>query len=224
VFLVVFWRLRYTLSLRDLAELFLERGFELTHETVRAWEERFAPVFAEVLKAKRKGKAGKKWHGDKTFLKVKGQWCYLYRAIDQFGNLVDVLCWLLQISVPHLGKKQRLHTYSHLLLDVKSTRKRNEERCQRPSFLEWISEVASTGPNLLSETAREDLASENIRVITVYPGLTLTDFSKHSLGKQQVRRNPPAGIIPDTPEFVAQKILEAARWSCGKSSPEVKAE
>jgi putative transposase len=48
VFLVVFWRLRDTSSLRDLAEMFLARVFELTHETVRAWEERFAPVFPDA--------------------------------------------------------------------------------------------------------------------------------------------------------------------------------
>ncbi len=87
---MVLWRLRSKLSLRDLTEMFLARGFELIHETVREWEERFAPVFAETLKAKCKGEARKKWHTDETYLKVKGQWCYLYRAIDQCGNLVDM--------------------------------------------------------------------------------------------------------------------------------------
>ncbi len=49
VLLLVLWRLRYKLSLRDLAEMFLERGFEFTHEAVRAWEARFAPVSATCL-------------------------------------------------------------------------------------------------------------------------------------------------------------------------------
>jgi putative transposase len=53
--------------------MFLARGFELTHETVREWEERFAPVFADTLKATRKGKVGKKWHGDETSIQVKGR-------------------------------------------------------------------------------------------------------------------------------------------------------
>ena len=48
VLLVVLWRLRYKLSLRDLAEMFLERGFEFTHEAVRDWEARFAPMITEV--------------------------------------------------------------------------------------------------------------------------------------------------------------------------------
>ncbi len=54
--LVVLWRLRYKLSLRDLAEMFLTRGFTFTHETVREWEERFAPLLTERLRAKRRGK------------------------------------------------------------------------------------------------------------------------------------------------------------------------
>jgi transposase-like protein len=87
--LVVLWRLRYKLSLRDLAEMFLTRGFTFTHETVRAWEERFAPLVAARLRAKRLGKAGRKWHADETYVKVQGRWCYLYRAIDADGNLVD---------------------------------------------------------------------------------------------------------------------------------------
>ena len=87
--LVVLWRLRYKLSLRDLAEMFLTRGFTFTHETVREWEERFAPLLTERLRAKRRGKAGKKRHADETYVKVDGRWCYLYRAIDADGNLVD---------------------------------------------------------------------------------------------------------------------------------------
>ncbi|HYQ92255.1 MAG TPA: IS6 family transposase [Candidatus Competibacteraceae bacterium] len=89
VFQVLFCRLRYKLSYRDVAELFLLRGFDFTHETVRDWEERFTPILADRLRAKRRGKAGKVWHVDETYIKIKGRWCYLYRAIDQKGNLVD---------------------------------------------------------------------------------------------------------------------------------------
>ena len=58
VLLVVLWRLRYKLSLRDLAEMFLERGFVFTHEAFRAWEVRFAPLLADQLRAKRRGQRG----------------------------------------------------------------------------------------------------------------------------------------------------------------------
>jgi transposase-like protein len=91
VLLVVLWRLRYKLSLRDVAEMFLERGWTFTHETVRDWEARFAPLLADQLRRKRQGQAGKSWYVDETYIKVHGKWCYLYRAIDHDGNLVDSL-------------------------------------------------------------------------------------------------------------------------------------
>ncbi len=91
VFLVVLWRLRDKLSLRDLAEMFLERGFVFSHETVRQWEALVAPLLTEQLRRKRRGKAGRKWHADETYVKIQGVWCYLYRAIDADGNLVDAM-------------------------------------------------------------------------------------------------------------------------------------
>jgi putative transposase len=91
VFQVLICRLRYKMSLRDVAEFFLLRGFEFTHETVPQWEERFAPLVAEQLRTKRTGTMGRNWHVDETYIRVKGRWYYLYRAMDEDGNLVDSL-------------------------------------------------------------------------------------------------------------------------------------
>ena len=91
VLLAVLWRLRYKLSLRDVAEMFLERGWTFTHETVRDWEARCAPLLADQLRGKRHGQAGRSWYIDETYINVHGKWCYLYRAIDHDGNLVDSL-------------------------------------------------------------------------------------------------------------------------------------
>ncbi len=77
VLLVVLWRLRYKLSLRDVAEMFLPRGVVFTHEAVRDWEARFAPLLAERLRAKRWGHAGASWYVDETYVRVQGRWCYL---------------------------------------------------------------------------------------------------------------------------------------------------
>ena len=82
VLLVVLWRLRYKLSLRDLAEMVLERGFEFTHETVRDWEARVAPLIAAHLRAKRRGQAGRSWDVDETSVNVKGTWCSLSLLLD----------------------------------------------------------------------------------------------------------------------------------------------
>jgi putative transposase len=89
VLLAVRWRLRYKLSLRDVAELLLDRGFTVTHEAVRDWEARFTPLLSEQLRARRRGKAGVSWYCDETYIKVGGVWCYLYRAIDRDGHLID---------------------------------------------------------------------------------------------------------------------------------------
>ena len=91
---MVLWRLRYRLTLRDLAEMFLLRGIVFSHEAVRDWEAKLAPVLASELRQRRRGKhsAGcRSWHVDETYLKVRGRWCYLYRAIDRNGALVDIM-------------------------------------------------------------------------------------------------------------------------------------
>ena len=89
--LVVLWRLRYKLSLRDLAEMFLTRGFVFSYEAVRDWEAKLTPALAENLRRRRKGRVGRSWYVDETYIRVRGQWRYLYRAIDRDGALVDVM-------------------------------------------------------------------------------------------------------------------------------------
>ncbi len=88
--LVVFWRLRYKLSLRDLLEMFLIRGIEFSYEAVRDWETKLTRSLIDSLRRWRKGRIGRSWYVDETYIKVNGHWCYLYRAIDRFGALIDV--------------------------------------------------------------------------------------------------------------------------------------
>ena len=64
--LVVLWRLRYKLALRDLPEMFLVRGVVFSHEAVRDWETKLTPVLAESLRRRRRGKAGRSWYVDET--------------------------------------------------------------------------------------------------------------------------------------------------------------
>ena len=81
--LVVFWRLRYKLSLRDLPEMFLIRGIEFSYEAVRDWEAKLTPALIETLRRRRKGRIGRSWYVDETYIQVQGRWCYLYRAIER---------------------------------------------------------------------------------------------------------------------------------------------
>ena len=91
---VVFCRLRYRLTLRDLSEIMALRGIEVSHEAIRDWEAKLLPVMGNALRKRRHGTrraAGASWYVDETYLKVRGRWCYLYRAIDRNGNLIDAL-------------------------------------------------------------------------------------------------------------------------------------
>jgi transposase-like protein len=78
--LVVFWRLRYKLSLRDLPEMFLLRVIEFTYEAVRDWEAKLTPSLIDNLRRRRGGgsRVRRSWYVDETYIKVNGRWCYLY--------------------------------------------------------------------------------------------------------------------------------------------------
>jgi len=86
----VFWYLRYSLSYRDIEELMEERGVELDHATVQRWVVQYTPIL-EVEFRKRKKAVGTSWRMDETYIKVKGIWHYLYRAVDKEGNTIDFL-------------------------------------------------------------------------------------------------------------------------------------
>src|SRR5437867_11082116 len=83
------WYLRFGLSYRDVEELLAERGVEVDHVTIYRWVQRFAPELIEAARSRRHA-VGDRWHVDETYVKVGGTWRYLFRAIDQFGQVIDV--------------------------------------------------------------------------------------------------------------------------------------
>jgi transposase-like protein len=90
IMLAVRWYLRFGLSYRDVEELLSERGVEVDHVTIYRWVLRFTPLLADAARPCRHA-LGDRWQVDETYVKVAGQWRYVYRAIDQFGQVVDVL-------------------------------------------------------------------------------------------------------------------------------------
>ena len=88
--LAVRWYLRFGLSYRDVEELLAERGVEVDHTTVFRWVVRFTPLFVEAARSCRHT-PGDRWFVDETYVKVLVRWRYLYRAVDQFGQVIDVL-------------------------------------------------------------------------------------------------------------------------------------
>jgi transposase-like protein len=88
ILLCVRWYLAYNLSLRNLEEMMAERGISVDHATVHRWVVRYSPELLERFNQGKRPVAGK-WHIDETYIKVRGRWMYLYRAIDSNGDTVE---------------------------------------------------------------------------------------------------------------------------------------
>jgi len=88
IILCVRWYLRYKLSYRDLVEMMAERGLPIAHTTILRWVQRYAPEFDKRW-SRFATSAGTSWRVDETYVRIRGQWAYLYRAVDSAGNTVD---------------------------------------------------------------------------------------------------------------------------------------
>ena len=89
IVVAVRWYLRFGLSYRDIEELLAERGIQVDHVTIYRWVVRFTPLLADAARPCRH-RPGDRWFVDETYVKVAGQWRYVYRAIDQFGQVLDI--------------------------------------------------------------------------------------------------------------------------------------
>jgi transposase-like protein len=89
IVLAVRWYLRFGLPYRDVEELLAERRIEVDHVTFYRWVQRFTPLLTEAARPGRHA-VGDRWYLDETYVKVAGRWRYVYRAIDQFGQVIDV--------------------------------------------------------------------------------------------------------------------------------------
>jgi putative transposase len=93
--LVVMLYVRYPLSLRNVEDLLAERGIDISHETVRFWWNRFGPMFAAEIRKRRvahmRGYPQWRWHLDEAFVKINGRLCYLWRAVDHEGEVLEAV-------------------------------------------------------------------------------------------------------------------------------------
>ncbi|MCP4746141.1 MAG: IS6 family transposase [Desulfobacteraceae bacterium] len=90
ILLNVRWYLRYPLSYRDLEEMMLERNLEVDHTTIFCWVQAYSPEIEKRFKP-HVIKTNDSWTTDETYIKIRGKWEYLYRAVDLRGNTIDFL-------------------------------------------------------------------------------------------------------------------------------------
>jgi len=91
ILMTVRWYLAYSLSYRDIEELMLERGIRVDHGTINRWVIEYSPQLEANFRKKYKSPVGSSWRMDETYVKVKGKWCYLYRAVDKAGQTIDFM-------------------------------------------------------------------------------------------------------------------------------------
>ena len=90
ILFAVFFYVRYAVSYRDLEEILTERGVQVDHATLNRWVTRYSPLIAEKARC-RKAATDRSWRMDETYIRVKGEWVYLYRAVDKFGKTLDFM-------------------------------------------------------------------------------------------------------------------------------------
>ena len=142
--LVVMMYVRYPLSLRNVEDLLAERGIDISHETVRFWWNRFGPMFAAEIRKKRVAHLRTfpqvwRWHLDEVFVKINGKFCYLWRAVDHEGEVLETvvtvkrdkaaaLKFLKRIMKKYGRPQERRHRRALLL-----SRSDERDRQRRPS-------------------------------------------------------------------------------------------
>ena len=103
---------RYPLSLRNVEDLLAERGIDISHETVRFWWNRFGPMFAAEIRKRRiahmRGYPQWRWHLDEAFVKVNGKLCYLWRAVDHEGEVLQAVVTAKRDKVAALKLLKRI--------------------------------------------------------------------------------------------------------------------
>jgi len=127
------WYLRFNLSYRDVEELLVERGVEVDHVSVYRWVQRFTPLLADAARFARHSQ-GDRWYVDETYVKVNGVWRYVYRVVDQHGQVIDVLVSARRDA----AAARRFFRRAIAMLKVKATEVVTDAAAVYPAVLEEL--------------------------------------------------------------------------------------
>ena len=153
--LAVRWYLRYSLSFRDVEELLAERGIVVDHVTIYRWVQRFTPELIDAARPSRHV-AGDRWFVDETYLKVAGRWVYLYRAIDQHGQVIDVFA----LAETGPGSTRQFFTRA-----LNSTRRPTEVTTDRaPAYPRVIDELVVEACHVVEQYANNPIEADHGRL------------------------------------------------------------
>jgi transposase-like protein len=131
IVVAVRWYLRFGLSYRDVEELLTERGVEVDHVTVYRWVQRFTPLLADAARPCRHA-VGTRWQVDEAYVRVAGRWRYVHRAIDQFGQVVDVFSSLQRdANAARRFFERAIGVTKFRAAEVITTRRRSTRACWR---------------------------------------------------------------------------------------------
>ena len=159
------WYVAYPLSLRHLEDMMAERGVSVDHSTVHRWAIKLLPVLEKAFR-RRKRPVGKSWRMDETYIRVKGEWRYLYRAVDKDGNTVDFLL--------------RAHR------DKTAARRYFEKSISRNGVPETVT-IDKSGANL---AALEAINDDRETPITIRQSKYLNNLVEQDLGRSNDERGP----------------------------------
>jgi transposase, IS6 family len=149
------WYLRYGLSYRDVEELLAERGIDVDHVTVYRWVQTFTPEFIDAARPARHT-TGDQWFVDETYVKVAGRWTYLYRAVDQHGQVIDVLVSERRDAVAARAFFTRALTFSPAPVEITTDR--------APVYLRVIDELAPAARHVLEQYSNNRVEADHGRL------------------------------------------------------------
>ena len=173
------WYCRYPISYRDLEAMMTERGVAVDHSTIYRWVQRFAPEMEKRLRWQWRRPQSRSWRVDETYIKVRGKWAYLYRAVDKLGNTID---FYLSATRNTKAAKRFLGKALRGLKDWEQPEVLNTDKA--PAYAAAIAELKAVGK------CPKDTRHRQVKFLGEAVGLALRRFVPE---QQAVRHVRPAG-------------------------------